>query len=123
VTKSHIAWHHTGKLASYVPSPIAVGKYFYMISDRGYLSCFHAKTGERTFIEQLGKHHSASPVYAGGHVYLTDDDGTTYVMKGGGTFNVVSRNGLKDECYASPAISHGQIFIRTLGSLYCIGKK
>jgi outer membrane protein assembly factor BamB len=126
ITKSHVVWHENKTKAinaSYVPSPIAVGKYFYMISDRGYLSCFNAKTGERTFIEQLGKHHSASPVFADGHVYLTDDEGITYVMKGDGTFNVVRRNELKDECYASPAISHGQLFIRTLGSLYCIGKK
>jgi hypothetical protein len=68
-------------------------------------------------------HHSASPVYAGGHVYLTDDDGITYVLTDDGKFNVVSRNDLKDECYASPAVSQGQIFIRTLQSLYCIGKK
>jgi len=25
-------------------------------------------------------------------------------------------------CYASPAIAHGQIFIRALHDLYCIGK-
>src|SRR5436190_15716877 len=35
VTSSHIAWHHTGKLASYVPSPIAVGDYFLVASDDG----------------------------------------------------------------------------------------
>jgi outer membrane protein assembly factor BamB len=126
ITKTHIAWHESKTKptnASYVPSPIAVNKYFYMISDRGFLSCFHATTGERTFIEKLGNHHSASPVYAGGHVYLTDDAGVTYVLTDDGKFNVVSRNALHDECYASPAISNGQIFIRTLNTLYCIGKK
>jgi len=126
ITNSHIVWHESKTKAinaSYVPSPIAVGKFFYMISDKGYLSCFHAKTGERTFIEKLGNHHSASPVYADGHVYLSDDFGVTYVLKGDGQFNVVSRNDLKDECYASPAVSQGQLFIRTLNSLYCIGKK
>lgn len=126
ITKTHVVWHESKTKpinASYVPSPIAVGKFFYMISDKGYLSCFHAKSGQRTFIEKLGKHHSASPVYAGGHVYMTDDDGVTYVLTDDGQFNVVSRNDLKDECYASPAASQGQIFIRTLSSLYCIGKK
>ena len=75
-----------------MPSPLAVGKFFYMISDRGYLSCFEAKTGQRTFMEKLGNHHSGSPVLADGHVYLTDDDGVTYVLKGNGKFDVVSRN-------------------------------
>ena len=27
----------------------------------------------------------------------------------------------EEECYASPAMVHGQIFIRTLHHLYCIG--
>jgi outer membrane protein assembly factor BamB len=126
ITKSHIVWHEAKTKAinaSYVPSPLAVGKFFYMISDKGYLSCFQAKTGARTFMEKLGTHHSASPVLADGHVYLTDDDGITYVMKGDGKFNVVSENSLNDKCYASPAIAHGQIYIRTARYLYCIGKK
>ena len=38
------------------------------------------------------------------------------------TFEVVSRNELDEECYASPAISRGQIFVRTLNNLYCIGQ-
>ena len=126
ITKSHIVWHDAktiAKKASYVPSPLAVGHYFYMISDQGWLSCFETKANNRVFMEQLGRHHSASPVLADGHVYMTDDDGITYVLKGNGAFDVVSRNPLGDECYSSPAISHGQIFIRTLSHLYCIGKK
>jgi hypothetical protein len=35
---------------------------------------------------------------------------------------VVSKNPLGDECSASPAVAHGQVFIRTLHNLYCIGK-
>lgn len=126
VTETHVAWHESktaAKKASYVPSPLAVDKYFYMISDLGSLSCFEAKSGKRLWMEALGRHHSASPVLADGHVYLTDDDGITYVLKAGGDFEVVARNPLGDECYASPAISQGQIFVRTNSYLYCIGKK
>jgi outer membrane protein assembly factor BamB len=126
ITKTHIHWHEsktTAKKASYVPSPLAVGKHFYMISDHGWLSCFDAQTGTRSFMEQLGGHHSASPILADGHVYLTDDRGMTYVLKGTGAFDVVSRNPLGDDCYSSPAVSQGQLFIRTAHHLYCIGKK
>jgi outer membrane protein assembly factor BamB len=125
ITNTHIVWHESKtkpKNASYVPSPLAVGKHFYMISDLGWLSCFEAQTGKRTFMEQLGRHHSASPVLADGHVYVTDDDGVSYVLKGNGAFDLVSRNPLGDECFSSPAVSQGQIFIRTLHYLYCIGK-
>ncbi len=126
ITKTHIHWHEsktTSRKASYVPSPLAVGKFFYMISDQGFLSSFESQTGNRTFMEQLGKHHSASPILADGRVYLTDDDGVTYVLPGNGKFEVVSRNPLGDECYSSPAVSQGQIFIRTLHHLFCIGRK
>jgi outer membrane protein assembly factor BamB len=121
-----VAWHEKktiSKKAAYVPSPLAVGSYFYVFSDQGPLSCFEASSGNRVFMESVGRHHSASPILADGHVYVTDTDGITYVLKGGGAFDVVSRNPLGDECYSSPAVSQGQIFIRTLHSLYCIGKR
>ena len=44
-----------------------------------------------------------------------------FVLKAGPKFEVIARNDLGEDCYASPAISHGQIFFRTLGTLYCIG--
>jgi outer membrane protein assembly factor BamB len=119
-------WHErktTPKKAAYVPSPIAVPGHFWMISDEGWLSSFEAKTGKRTFFEQLGRFFSASPVLADGHVYLPDEDGITHVLKAGGAFEVVSRNALREKICASPAVSQGQIFLRTVGHLYCIGKK
>lgn len=125
VTKTHIAWHEKkvpARKASYVPSPIAFDKYFYVISDQGWLSAFEATTGRRLWLEKLGRHHSASPVAANGHLYLTDDDGITYVLKGGPKFEVVARNPLGDECYASPAVAGGRMYIRTAQSLWCIGK-
>jgi outer membrane protein assembly factor BamB len=126
IAKTHIQWHEAktvAKKAAYVPSPLAVGKYFYVISDLGFLSCFESQTGKRTFLEQLGRHHSGSPVLADGRIYMTDDDGITYVLAGNGKFDVVSRNPLADECYSSPAISQGRLFIRTSQYVYCIGKK
>ena len=128
ITKTHIVWHEktTARKASYVPSPLAVGKFFYVISDKGFLSCFDAQTGKRTFYEDLGhddRRHSSSPILADGYVYVTGDDGTTCVLKGNGQFEVVSRNPLGDACDSSAAVSQGQIFIRTRSYLYCIGKK
>jgi outer membrane protein assembly factor BamB len=121
VTNSHILWHDR-RAADYVPSPIAHGKYFFFVNDNGMSAgCIVAKTGERLWTQRLGRHHSASPVSAGGYLYFLDDDGNTFVLKAGPKFELVSRNALDEECYASPAIAHGQIFIRALHHLYCIG--
>jgi outer membrane protein assembly factor BamB len=117
----HVLWHDT-RGAGYVPSPIAHGKYFFLVNDNGIASCLEARTGKRKWQERLGKHHSASPVSAGEYLYFPDDAGTTYVLRAGPKFEVVSRNRLDEECYASPAVAHGQLFIRTLHHLWCIGQ-
>jgi outer membrane protein assembly factor BamB len=126
VTHTHVLWHEaktTPRKAAYVPSPIAQGHHFFLVSDQGHASCFEARTGKRLWMERLGPHHSASPVAAEGRLYFTDDEGTTYVVKAGPAFEVLARNPLGEESYASPAISHGQLFIRTLHHLYCIGPR
>jgi outer membrane protein assembly factor BamB len=126
VTKTHVAWHEkktTPNKAAYVPSPIAYDRWFYVISDVGALNCFDAKTGKRLWIEQLGRHHSASPVCADGRLYLPSDEGVTYVVKAGPTFELIAENAIDDECYSSPAIANGQLFLRGNRALYCIGKK
>ena len=125
VTTSHVLWHHSKvppREGSYVPSPIARGKWFFVVSDQGWCNCFEAKTGERKWLRQFGKHHSASPVAANGLLYFPADDGETWVLKASDTFEVVARNPLGEECYASPAVARGQIFLRGDKHLVCIGK-
>ena len=127
ITQTHIAWHDKldAKVVSYVPSPIACGPYFFIVSDMGYASCLEAKTGKSLWQEKLGHHHWPSPVRVGNLLYFLDDDSNTFVVKAGPKFELVATNPLgeeKDTCHASPAVSRGQIFIRTLGNLYCIGK-
>lgn len=121
VTKTHILWRDT-KGAGYVPSPVAWDKWFFLVNDGGRASCLEAKTGKRLWYETLGRHHSSSPVVADGYVYFPDDDGKTFVVKAGPVFEVVQKNALGEECYSSPAIAHGQLFLRTQHHLWCIGK-
>ena len=120
-----IAWHQKVKNSregAYVPSPIAFEHWFFAVSDDGVLNCFSNKDGDWKWREKLGKHHSASPVLAEGHLYFVADNGDTYVLKAAEKFDVVSVNPLGEESYASPAISQGQIFIRGDKHLFCIGK-
>jgi outer membrane protein assembly factor BamB len=121
-----VLWHIPNAVngergASYVPSPLAYEGHFYVVSDPGYLSCLEARTGKRLWMRKLGRRHSASGVLAEGRLYFTDDDGTTFVVKAGPTFELLAKNRLGEECYASPAVSEGQIFLRALHHLYCVG--
>lgn len=122
----YIRWHIPHKIngrdgASYVPSPIAASGHFYVVSDTGYLSCLESQTGKRLWKKKLSRHVSASPVLANGHLYFVDDDAVTHVLKANAESAVLHKNKLDDECYSSPAISQGQIFLRGLHNLYCIG--
>ncbi|MGE5611601.1 MAG: PQQ-binding-like beta-propeller repeat protein [Bacillota bacterium] len=121
VTNTHVLWHHT-QGASYVPSPIAFDKYFVVVSDEGLATCLEAKTGKALWSHRLGQHHRPSPVYADGRLYFLADNGDTFVLQASLTFQLLATNSLHEDCYASPAISHGQLFIRTTTTLYCIGK-
>lgn len=124
VTMTHILWHEnkvSARKASYVPSPIAHGKYFFLVTDSGFAHCFDAKTGKRQWEKALGRHHSASPVSANDLLYFLDDDGDTFVIKAGPKFELIARNSLDEKCYASPAIANNQLFIRSEHHLWCIG--
>ncbi len=120
VTDTHIAWRTTDG-AGYVPSPIAEGEYFLVVTDGGVGSCFEAATGKRMWKSRLGGHYSSSLVSAGGLVYFGSDSGKTTVVRPGPKYDVVAENELGEFCYASPAISQGQIFLRGEKNLYCIG--
>jgi outer membrane protein assembly factor BamB len=120
VTNSHVLYNISPG-GGYVPSPIADGDYFFVVKDDGIGFCYEAKTGKRQWSERMGKKFHASPISAGGHLFFPDDEGTTWVLKPGPKFEVVAKNALGEECYASPAVARGQIFLRTQGHLYCIG--
>ncbi len=122
VTETHIAWR-TREGASYVPSPVVCGDYFVVVSDNGIASCFNASTGERQWMKRMGRRYNTSLVTAGDLVYFLDDDGTTKVVKPGPEYEEIAANELGEPCAASPAISNGQIFIRTEKHLFCIGKQ
>jgi outer membrane protein assembly factor BamB len=121
VTKSHIVWR-TNKGAAYVPSPIIEGDYFLIVSDSGVAHCFDAATGNLAWQERTGEQH-ASLVSASGLVYFLNDEGVTRVVKPGPAYEVVAENTLGEGCFASPAISDGNIFLRGDKHLFCIGQR
>jgi outer membrane protein assembly factor BamB len=123
ITTSHLLWSTVN--GPDVPTPVTDGKYFYVINDRGIVWCLDAKTGQEIYGQQRIKPgtYSSSPVLADDKIYITDEDGLTTVIKAGPKFEVLAQNPLNDYCLSSPAISDGQIFIRTAQALYCIGNK
>ena len=123
VLDSHVVWSTDD--GPDVPTPVTDGEYFYVVNDRGIVFVSDAKTGEPVYGPERIRRgtYSASPVLADGRIYVTNEDGVTTVLRAGPEFEILAENDLDNYCLSSPAISEGQIFIRTTGYLYAIGER
>jgi len=121
VTQTHVAWR-VKEDVPHVPSMLYVSSRLYSITETGVICCRRATTGELLWRERLGGKHSASPVWADGKVYFLAEKGKMTVIEDGPAFKVVAQNELGETSCASPAISQGNIFLRTEKALYCIGQ-
>ncbi|MEM9186802.1 MAG: PQQ-binding-like beta-propeller repeat protein [Planctomycetota bacterium] len=97
---------------------------YYYKGKSGLLTCVDAATGEPHYkTKRIGLSNIyASPVAAGGHVYLTDRDGTTVVIQDTAELNIVAKNSVGETVDATPAPVDGQLFIRGERHLFCIGE-
>ena len=123
VTSTHKAWSFD--LGPDVPSPVSDGKLVYVVRDNGVVHALDVKTGAVVWGPERLKTgaYSSSPVLVDGRIYITsENEGTTTVFAAGPKFEILAENPLDDYCLASPAISDGQIFIRTDKFLWAIGK-
>ena len=123
VLDTHVVWSTDN--GPDVPTPVTDGEYFYIVNDRGIVFVLDAKTGAPVYGPQRIRRgtYSASPVLADGRIYVTNEAGMTTVLRAGPEFEVLAENDLDDYCLSSPAVSEGQIFIRTTGHLHAIGER
>jgi outer membrane protein assembly factor BamB len=122
-TATAIRWRYQ-KPVPQVPSTLLYKGVLYMINDSGILISFNPATGE---VLKQGRLHGAidkyfsSPVAADDKVFLVGQGGQVSVLKAAGDWQVLAVNELDDECFATPAIADGRIYIRTRSALYAFG--
>ncbi|MFN3194155.1 MAG: PQQ-binding-like beta-propeller repeat protein [Aureliella sp.] len=122
---SNVAWT-IGEDTPDIASPLLSGGRLYFHKGKsGILSCVDAQSGEFLFKSQrLGRLGSiyASPVAAGGHIYLSDRAGLTVVIKDAGQLEIVASNDLGETIDATPAPAGEELFIRGSQYLFCIAE-
>jgi outer membrane protein assembly factor BamB len=121
VSATHRAWSFDN--GPDVPTPATDGSNVYVVTDRGIAWCLDLRTGRVVYGPERLKPgtYSASPVVADGRIYVTNEEGLTSVFKAGPAFEVLAENALDEFTLSSPAISNGQIFLRTAQHLFAIG--
>jgi outer membrane protein assembly factor BamB len=123
VSQSHKVWQFTR--GPDVPTPVSDGTHVFIVTDSGIVYALNAKTGAVVWGPTRLKSgtYSASPVLADGRVYVTSEDGLTSVFAAGPAYELLAENPLDDYTLSSPAVSEGQIFIRTAKHLFAIGTR
>ena len=122
ITKNRL-WRNENKNQQRIGSGVFINGSIFMANSSGSLvQCINPETGKERWKKRTpGASWWGSMVLAGGLLYVTDQDGTTLVFKPNAEkFEQVASNPLKESCNSTPAISDGQIFIRTFKHLYCI---
>jgi outer membrane protein assembly factor BamB len=89
----------------------------------GISTCLDAITGKLLWTERLPDQFTASPIEAGGLIYVSGESGKTYVLRVSDKFELVATNDLGSPILASPAIADGKLLLRTREALYCIGTR
>lgn len=124
ITASHVAWS-LQKFLPNVPSPLLYQGVLYLIKDSGVLTALDPASGK---ILKQGRltgaldTYYASPVGAGGRVYTISQQGKATVLKAGGEWEILATIDLEEECFATPAVADGRMYVRTQGRLYCFGQ-
>lgn len=120
---SEIVWREKSAIPE-VPSPLLYGNRLYLVRNGGILSCLDALSGKLLYRRRVGTPgpYYASPVAGRGTIYLASADGVIAVIAPGDELEVIARNDLKEEIFATPAIAGNTLYVRTVGHLYAFGE-
>lgn len=127
VTKSHTLW--SSRNSSYVVTPVFHEEHLYWIDDQGMYFCVSAKTGETvdkqrvSGIKSGGRPVYASPIAINGKLFLQTRNNGLFVLEGTPKMKVLKQNQFESDnsvFNATPAVSNGQLFLRSYSHLYCV---
>jgi outer membrane protein assembly factor BamB len=126
MTERNVLWRYYKSLPN-VPSPLYYNGVVYLMKEGGILTALDASNGH---VLKQGRlpgaldYYYASPVAADGKLFATSQEGhITVVEATGAGWEAITRNDMDDECFATPALVDGRIYVRTRSALYCFGKQ
>ena len=119
-----IAWS-SARFGPYMTTPLAYRDYLYVVSDGGVVTAFEAASGKRVYQVRLGNvggAYSASTIAAEGRIYAASEDGDVFVFSAGEEHELLAVNPVGEVILATPAISEGQVFVRTTRHLFAFAE-
>jgi outer membrane protein assembly factor BamB len=123
--RSGIVWQHD-RAGNYMQTPLLHEGLGYFCFDNGVLSAYQLSDGQRVYQQRLGtgkSGFSSSPVAAGGKLYITSEEGHTYVLALGREYKLVGDAELGETVMATPAVVDGVIYMRGRSHVWALGTK
>lgn len=121
----HVVWTINRDTPDIASPLLSAGRLYFHKGKSGMLTCVDATTGkihyEASRIPGLSSIY-ASPIAAGGHVYLTGRSGTTVVIRDSKKLEIVASSSVGETVDATPAPAGNQLFIRGEKHLFCIAE-
>ncbi|MEY3457570.1 MAG: hypothetical protein RL215_727 [Planctomycetota bacterium] len=103
-------------------SPLSTGQFVYT-NENNILKCFDAATGEKLYQTRIPGLDmlAASPLLVGPNtLLLLDENGNACLAEVGREFRKIGEGRLEDVFWSTPAVSRGALYLRGVGSVYCI---
>jgi outer membrane protein assembly factor BamB len=122
-TSSGVVWSEE-RNGSYLQTPVVYRGIVYASTNAGIWKAYDARSGKKFYEQRLGDGKTgftSSPVAADGKLYVTSEEGDTFVVRHGPQFELLNRNALGEVVLSTPAISDKTIYIRTRHHLVAIG--
>ncbi len=119
-----VAWS-VERAGTYLATQLAYNGALYSITDTGILSRYDAATGTRTYRARIegGTAFTASPWASNGQVFALNEEGKTFVLGTGDTYELLRVNDLDEFALATPALANDRLLLRTETRLYSIRQR
>jgi outer membrane protein assembly factor BamB len=114
-------WRYDKSFTGVIPTPLVYQGILYFVKNGGIFTSIDTRTGK---VIKTGRipgalgGYSSSPVAADGKIYVGSEDGNVAVLRAGGEWEVISVEALGEPVYGTPALSGGDVYLRTEEALY-----
>ncbi len=122
-------WYVQKEKKNRISSGVIAKGHVFLCNMDGVAQCIELATGKDKWQERLKPTGAngeiwGSTVMAGDNIYVVNKSGDTFVFKANpAKLELISTNPLNEPSNSTPAISNGEIFIRTHRGLWCISEK
>lgn len=125
VTATHRLWQ-SPQPKQRIGSGVVHDGHAYILNEDGVAHAIDLKTGKTVWEERLtgqGTRSWGSMVLSEGKLFVINQSADTFVLKASPHFELLAVNSLNEPTNSSPAVSNGEILIRTQRGLWCVGEK